>query len=129
MLYDLTALQRAANAQYAFPAARTLELAQALYDKKAIRYRAPRLFSTSINRELRRHRGHRVRPVHSPLSHDPRARDRDPHGLPRRRHEVTDHHAIIPTEQRVDPVALSPDEKRLYDLIARRFLAALYPTP
>jgi F0F1-type ATP synthase membrane subunit b/b' len=34
---------------------------------------------------------------------------------------------IIPTEQRVDPVALSPDEKRLYDLIARRFLAAFYP--
>ena len=41
--------------------------------------------------------------------------------------KVTDHHAIIPTEQRVDPVALSPDEKRLYDLIVRRFLAALYP--
>src|SRR5215468_10350751 len=41
--------------------------------------------------------------------------------------KVTDHHAIIPTEQRVDPAALSPDEKRLYDLIVRRFLAALYP--
>src|SRR5215831_7176542 len=41
--------------------------------------------------------------------------------------KVTDHHAIIPTEQRVDPAALSPDEKRLYDLIARRFLAAFYP--
>jgi DNA topoisomerase III len=41
--------------------------------------------------------------------------------------KVTDHHAIIPTEQHVDPAALSPDEKRIYDLIARRFLAAFYP--
>jgi DNA topoisomerase III len=41
--------------------------------------------------------------------------------------KVTDHRAIIPTEQRVDPATLSPDEKRIYDLIARRFLAAFYP--
>ena len=39
--------------------------------------------------------------------------------------KVTEHHAIIPTEQRVDPVALSPDEKRLYDLIARRLHASM----
>ena len=41
--------------------------------------------------------------------------------------KVADHHAIIPATQRVDPAVLSPDEKRLYDLIARRFLAAFYP--
>src|SRR5205814_8022822 len=41
--------------------------------------------------------------------------------------KVTDHTAIIPATQRVDPAALPPDEKRLYDLIARRFLAAFYP--
>ena len=41
--------------------------------------------------------------------------------------KFTDHHAIIPATQRVDPAALPPDEKRLYDLIARRFLAAFYP--
>ncbi|NLG32261.1 MAG: DNA topoisomerase III, partial [Syntrophomonadaceae bacterium] len=41
--------------------------------------------------------------------------------------KVTDHHAIIPTEQHVNLAALSVDEKKLYDLIARRFLAVLYP--
>jgi DNA topoisomerase-3 len=41
--------------------------------------------------------------------------------------KVTDHHAIIPTEQPLKPAALDEDEKRLYDLIARRFLAVLFP--
>jgi DNA topoisomerase-3 len=41
--------------------------------------------------------------------------------------KVTDHHAIIPAKQRVEPNALQPDEKRIYDLVARRFLAAFYP--
>ena len=130
LLYDLTALQRAANARYAFPAARTLELAQALYDKKAITYprTASRHLSTSVNRELRRHVeatafGPYLPFVHTILAHGTvtlTARHVDDT-------KVTEHHAIIPTEQRVDPVARSPDEKRLYDLIARRFLAALYP--
>jgi DNA topoisomerase III len=130
LLYDLTALQRAANARYAFPAARTLEVAQALYDKKAITYprTSSRHLSTSINRELRRHVeatafGPYLPFVHTILAHGTMTLTT--------RHvddtKVTDHHAIIPTEQRVDPVALSLDEKRLYDLIARRFLAALYP--
>ena len=130
LLYDLTALQRAANARYAFPAAHTLELAQALYDKKAITYprTASRYLSTSVNRELRRHVeatafGPYIPFVHTILAHGTvtlTARHVDDT-------KVTEHHAIIPTEQRVDPVAISPDEKRLYDLIARRFLAALYP--
>ena len=41
--------------------------------------------------------------------------------------KVTDHHAVIPTKQRIEPSALSPDEKRVYDLVARRFLAAFFP--
>jgi len=41
--------------------------------------------------------------------------------------KVTDHHAIIPAKQRINPNALAPDEKRIYDLIARRFLAAFFP--
>jgi DNA topoisomerase-3 len=130
LLYDLTALQRAANARYAFSAAHTLELAQALYDKKAITYprTSSRYLSTCVNRELRRHVeatafGPYLPFVHTILAHGTvtlTARHVDDT-------KVTEHHAIIPTEQRVDPVALSPDEKRLYDLIARRFLAALYP--
>jgi DNA topoisomerase-3 len=130
LLYDLTALQRAANARYAFPAARTLDLAQALYEQKVITYprTSSRHLSTSVNRELRRHVeatkfGPYLPFVHTILAHGTvtlTARHVDDT-------KVTDHHAIIPTEQRVDPAALSPDEKRLYDLIARRFLAALYP--
>src|SRR5499427_3713312 len=130
LLYDLTALQRAANARYAFPAARTLEVAQALYDKKAITYprTSSRHLSTSVNRELRRHVeaagvGPYIPFIQTILAQGTvtlTARHVDDT-------KVTDHHAIIPTEQRVDPAALSPDEKRLYDLIARRFLAAFYP--
>jgi DNA topoisomerase-3 len=130
LLYDLTALQRAANARYAFPAARTLELAQALYERKVLTYprTASRHLSTSVNRELRRHVeatafGPYLPFVHTILAHGTvtlTARHVDDT-------KVTEHHAIIPTEQRVDPAVLSPDEKRLYDLIARRFLAALYP--
>jgi ssDNA-binding Zn-finger/Zn-ribbon topoisomerase 1 len=41
--------------------------------------------------------------------------------------KVTDHHAVIPTKQRINAQGLSPDEKRIYDLIARRFLAAFFP--
>jgi DNA topoisomerase-3 len=130
LLYDLTALQRAANARYAFPAARTLDLAQALYEKKVITYprTSSRHLSTSVNRELRGHvEATRVGP-YVPFIHTILATGKVTLTT---RHiddtKVTDHHAIIPTEQRVDPAALSPDEKRLYDLIARRFLAAFYP--
>src|SRR5215510_5693536 len=130
LLYDLTALQRAANARYAFPAARTLDLAQALYEKKVITYprTSSRHLSTSVNQELRGHvEATRVGP-YIPFIHTILATGKFTLTT---RHvddtKVTDHHAIIPTEQRVDPAALSPDEKRLYDLIARRFLAAFYP--
>lgn len=130
LLYDLTALQRAANMRYAFPAARTLDLAQALYEQKVITYprTASRHLSTSVNRELRRHiEAAGVGPyfpfmqtilAQGTLALTARHVDDT---------QVTDHHAIIPTEQRVNPAALSPDAKRLYDLIARRFLAAFYP--
>src|SRR6266852_4574305 len=130
LLYDLTALQRAANARYAFPAARTLDLAQSLYEQKVITYprTSSRHLSTSLNRELRRHvEAAGVGPylpfIQTILAQGTltlTARHVDDT-------KVTDHHAIIPTEQRVDPATLSPDEKRLYDLIARRFLAAFYP--
>ena len=130
LLYDLTALQRAANARYAFPAARTLDLAQSLYEQKVITYprTSSRHLSTSLSRELRGHVeatgvGPYIPFIQTILAQGTltlTARHVDDT-------KVTDHHAIIPTEQRVDPATLSPDEKRLYDLIARRFLAAFYP--
>ncbi|HJR06921.1 MAG TPA: DNA topoisomerase III [Pyrinomonadaceae bacterium] len=130
LLYDLTALQRAANARYAFSAARTLELAQTLYEKKFITYprTSSRHLSASVNEELKEHVeaasvGPYVKFIETILAK----------GTPKltSRHvddkKVTDHHAIIPTKQRVEPNALQPDEKRIYDLVARRFLAAFYP--
>jgi len=130
LLHDLTSLQRAANTRYAFTAARTLELAQTLYEKKFLTYprTSSRHLSTSVAGELEAHvRAAQVGPyvafIEKILSK----------GKPRLsgRHvddkKVTDHHAVIPTKQRVEPSALSPDEKRIYDLVARRFLAAFFP--
>ncbi|HLL15415.1 MAG TPA: DNA topoisomerase 3 [Pyrinomonadaceae bacterium] len=130
LLYDLTALQRAANARYSFSAARTLELAQTLYEKKFITYprTSSRHLSAAVNQELKGHVeaagvGPYVKFIETILKK----------GTPKltSRHvddkKVTDHHAVIPTKQRVEPNALAPDEKRIYDLVVRRFLAAFYP--
>src|SRR5262249_57343022 len=100
------------------------------YDQKAITYprTSSRHLSTSVNRELRRHVEATACGPFVPFVHTILAQGTVTLTT---RHvddtKVTDHHAIIPTEQRVDPAALSPDEQRIYDLIARRFLAAFYP--
>jgi DNA topoisomerase III len=130
LLHDLTSLQRAANTRYGFTAARTLELAQGLYEKKFVTYprTSSRHLSKSVAEEIEAHvRAASVGPyvafIEKILSK----------GKPKLtgRHvddkKVTDHHAVIPTKQKVDAAALSPDEKRIYDLVARRFLAAFFP--
>lgn len=129
LLYDLTALQRAANARYAFSAAHTLEVAQSLYEKKFITYprTSSRHLSASVNQEIKEHvEAARVGPyvlfIETILA-------RGKVSLTGRHvddKKVTDHHAIIPTKQRINAQALSPDEKRIYDLVVRRFLAAFY---
>jgi DNA topoisomerase-3 len=130
LLYDLTALQRAANARYSFTAGRTLELAQALYEKKFITYprTGSRHLSTGVAAELRQHV--------SAVNFGPYAKfageilSKANLKLTSRHvddKKVSDHHAVIPTTERVNAGILSPDEKRLYDLVARRFLAAFYP--
>src|SRR5919205_782286 len=130
LLHDLTSLQRAANVRYAFTAARTLELAQSLYERKFITYprTSSRHLSKAVAEEIEAHvRAARVGP-YAPFIEKILAS-----GKPKltSRHvddkKVTDHHAVIPTKQQIKPDALSPDEKRVYDLVARRFLAAFYP--
>jgi DNA topoisomerase III len=130
LLHDLTSLQRTANVRYSFSAARTLELAQSLYEKKFITYprTQSRHLSSSVNHELKEHVlaaevGPYVEFIRTILAAGKvtlTARHVDDK-------KVTDHHAIIPTKLRIEPSALSPDEKRIYDLIVRRFLAAFYP--
>ncbi|MFL6335400.1 MAG: DNA topoisomerase 3 [Pyrinomonadaceae bacterium] len=130
LLHDLTSLQRAANVRYAFTAARTLELAQSLYEKKFLTYprTSSRHLSKAVAAEIEAHvRAASVGP-YVPFIEKILAK-----GAPKltSRHvddkKVTDHHAVIPTKQQIKGDSLSPDEKRIYDLVARRFLAAFYP--
>lgn len=130
LLYDLTTLQRAANARYSFSAQQTLDVAQTLYEKKFITYprTSSRHLSKDVEKELRGHiEAARVGP-YIPFIEKILAQEKLKLTS---RHvddkKVTDHHAIIPTNQRMNPNAVTPDEKRIYDLIARRFLAAFYP--
>src|SRR5919112_3709836 len=130
LLHDLTSLQRAANVRYAFTATKTLELAQSLYEKKFLTYprTSSRHLSKAVAEEIEAHvRAARVGP-YVPFIEKILAG-----GKPKLtgRHvddkKVTDHHAVIPTKQQINAAALSPDEKRIYDLVARRFLAAFFP--
>src|SRR5215212_2170948 len=130
LLHDLTSLQRAANVRYAFTAAGTLELAQSLYEKKFLTYprTSSRHLSKAVAEEIEAHvRAASVGP-YVPFIEKILAA-----GKPKltSRHvddkKVTDHHAVIPTKQKIKGDSLSPDEKRIYDLVARRFLAAFYP--
>ena len=131
LLFDLTALQRTANRRFGFTAARTLELAQALYERhKVLTY--PRTDSRHLSSDV----AGELAPVFAMLAelpdyaafagelvaHPPR---------PGRRviddAKVHDHHAIIPTGKPVRLDSIERDERRLFDLVVRRFLAAFYP--
>lgn len=134
LLYDLTSLQRRANQRYGLSAQRTLEVAQALYERhKLITY--PRTDA----RHLTPDQVPELPGIASGLSemsvYTPHARAvvaRFEQGfVPNRRvvdaGEVGDHHAILPTGTPATGRNLTPDEKRVFDLVARRFLAALSP--
>jgi len=129
-LYDLTSLQRDANRLLGFTADKTLKTAQSLYEtRKAITY--PRTDSRYLPPDM-------VPRVVQTMKLLPDSYQRlVPPALPDGKlpvskrtvdaSKVTDHHAIIPTAQRVNPSSFSQDEKQLYDMIARRMLAAFYP--
>ena len=131
LLYDLTSLQRDANRRYGFSARRTLQAAQSLYEgKKAITY--PRTSSRFLSGDM----VPQLKPTAATLQpiEDYRAAAAYVLGLdqlPLQRvvndAKVDDHHAIIPTDIEHDVNALTPDERRVFDLIARRFLAVFHP--
>ena len=130
LAYDLTELQRDANRHLNFSAQRTLAVLQNLYQEhKVVTY--PRTDSRYITRDIvptlpTRLQAMQVGPyvdfIRPLLSQriQPGKRFVDDS-------KVTDHHAIIPTEQPLKLANLSIDEKKLYDLIAKRFIAVLYP--
>jgi DNA topoisomerase-3 len=131
LLYDLTSLQRDANRRYGFSARRTLSAAQSLYEgKKAITY--PRTSSRFLSGDL----VPQLKPTAATLA--PIADYREaarfvlaleqlPLGRVVNDARVDDHHAIIPTDVEHDVSTFSPDERRVFDLVARRFLAVFHP--
>ncbi|QSQ28414.1 DNA topoisomerase 3 [Pyxidicoccus parkwayensis] len=125
LLYDLTELQRHANRLYGFSAQRTLEVAQALYEKhKLLSY--PRTASRHLSRTVADTLPEVVNAIRAPYEED-LAPGTGGRPLGKRYVDdakVTDHHAIIPTPTSPEGVRLSPDEQRIYDLVCRRVLQA-----
>ncbi|WP_368502991.1 DNA topoisomerase III [Alkalihalophilus sp. As8PL] len=129
-LYDLTELQRDANQKFGFSAKETLSTLQKLYEQhKAVTY--PRTDSRFLSSDLVETLGDRLKACdvqpYRKLVSDIRKRPLKAHSNFVDDRQVTDHHAIIPTEQSPVPSALSEREAKLYQLIVRRFLAVLYP--
>jgi DNA topoisomerase-3 len=131
LLYDLTSLQRDANRRYGFSARRTLSAAQSLYEgKKAITY--PRTSSRWLSGDL----VPQLKPTAATLvditEYASAAQfvlrlDSLPLARVVNDAKVDDHHAIIPTDVEHDVSEFSPDERRIFDLVARRFLAVFHP--
>ena len=129
LLYDLTTLQREANNRFGLPARRTLQLAQALYEKhKVLTY--PRTDS----RYLPEDNLAQVRKVMSTFGdptlarHAKKALSNDwvkPTKRIFNNAKVSDHHAIIPTS--ASPAHLDEFERKIFDMVARRTIAVFYP--
>ncbi|MGE5676393.1 MAG: DNA topoisomerase 3 [Mycobacterium leprae] len=128
-LFDLTSLQREANRRFGLTAAATLKAAQSLYEAKLITY--PRTDSRYLNRDLVKVLPKVVESLGGTGQFRELAAGADL-GLVGYNNfrvvndsKVTDHHAIIPTREKAG--SLSAVEAKIYDLIARRFLAQFYP--
>lgn len=126
--YDLTELQRDANKKYGYSAKQTLSLMQSLYEThKLLTY--PRTDSRYITKDVAATLPERLRAIAIGPYKD--AASAVLHSKPIQTKyivndaKVTDHHAIIPTEQYVDLNKLSREERHIYDLVVRRFIAVL----
>ena len=129
-LYDLTELQRDANKRYGFSAKETLNIMQRLYEHhKVLTY--PRTDSRYIGSDIvptikERLKACNIGPykayipalLKAPICTSKAFVDDK---------KVSDHHAIIPTEQFVDLQTMTNEERKVYDLVVRRFLAVLLP--
>jgi len=131
LLYDLTSLQRDANRRFGFSARRTLQAAQSLYEnKKAITY--PRTSSRFLSGDmvsLLKPTAETLVPIreYAPFARYVLELEQLPLGRVVNDARVSDHHAIIPTDVEHDVDTFSPDERRVFDLVAKRFLAVFHP--
>jgi DNA topoisomerase III len=131
MLYDLTSLQRDANTRYGFSARRTLAAAQRLYEEhKALTY--PRTSSRYLTSDMVPD----IKPTAERVGHNAAyakaaayvtGLDLLPLGRVVDDAKVGDHHAIIPTKSEHPIAKMSEDDRKVYDMVARRFLAVFHP--
>lgn len=133
-LFDLTSLQVECNKLYSFSADETLRLIQSLYEKHVTTY--PRVDTTYLSEDIYPKVPATLAgikdfyPQITPLLTLKADGGKGVQSLPKSKKvfdnkKVTDHHAIIPTGQRPDN--LSEQERKVYDLVALRFIAAFYP--
>lgn len=130
LLYDLTELQREASKRFDYSAKDTLNIMQRLYENHKVltyprtdsRYLSADIIPTLKERlkacAIGPYRSFAGKLVNQPIPAKPFYVDDK---------KVSDHHAIIPTEQFVDLSHMTIDERRIYDLVVRRFLAVMYP--
>jgi DNA topoisomerase-3 len=131
LLYDLTSLQRDANTRYGFSARRTLAAAQKLYEEhKALTY--PRTNSRFLTSDY----VPEIAPTAELVGHNREYKagadyvtglDVLPLGRVVNNEKVEDHHAIIPTRSEHDLTRMKGDDLKVYDMVARRFLAIFHP--
>ncbi|MEK4664568.1 DNA topoisomerase III [Priestia sp. FSL H7-0729] len=131
LAYDLTELQRDANRKYGFSAKQTSNVLQRLYEQhKLVTY--PRTDSRYLTSDMTATLKERLDSVAiGPYASLARPLLRKNLNITKRivdDSKVTDHHAIIPTEQTVLLNQLNPEERKLYDLIVRRFISLFYPS-
>ncbi|WP_392486188.1 DNA topoisomerase III [Haloimpatiens sp. FM7315] len=129
-LYDLTELQRDANKIFNYSAKETLSIMQSLYERhKVLTY--PRTDSRYITEDIVGTLKDRIKACGSgPYSKIVLKVLKNPIKANKSfvdNSKVTDHHAIIPTEQRIILSDLSEKERKIYDLVVKRFLAVLFP--
>lgn len=128
--YDLTELQRDANKRFGFSAKKTSSVLQKLYEQhKLVTY--PRTDSRYLTTDMEATMLDRVEAIAGGYKEDVRSILANKGKVLAKRvfnnEKVTDHHAIIPTEERLFLRDLESDERKLYDLIVKRFLALFYP--
>lgn len=123
LLYDLTTLQKEANSRHGFPAEKTLDIAQALYERKFITY--PRTGSRYISEDV----AEEIPALVGNMKRYPRFAEYAggmETAAPSRRcvdnGKITDHHALLPTENL--PAELDADQRTVYEMIAGRMLEA-----
>lgn len=128
--YDLNELQRDANKRYGFSAKKTLNVLQKLYEEhKYVTY--PRTDSRYLTTDMEATMFERLTGISSAFKDEVQPiLARKGKVMSKRvfnNEKVSDHHAIIPTEEKVHLNDLSSDERKIYDLIVRRFLTIFFP--